>query len=536
MNISIAQFRLSAPKTLTACLPYLPAAFIAVLFIATVALTWTGIGPGDVMEYSKTALSWLNHGPVLGETHWSLRLPLVAPIAASYALFGPGEFTTTLPNILYAGGLVATTFVFARKYFGRRAGLITSALVATSAFLMMFQIDVRVFGPELFFTVLATWLFIDALMEKAGAARFFLIGFIAAFAWLCRENAIFLPVSLGLILLFRRPFPWGAIIAFSAGFGSVVLVELVVYGVVSGDPLYRYMIDLHHNTPKNSSAMQSFVEAGNALDTRPAPLDRFKRPFGQLMTTTTVTPFFLLAALVSVIPHFRRRFLRESRPRMAFAVFGISSLMSYVMSGSVMNLTAPFYFPQLVYTFFLILGAFAAYLFDIARPRLAMAFIAGVVVLNAAAEDFRSYDEYAEPRWLANLVESGVYPITTDGLTARRTRMFLTFKGLSQEEAAERVPYLAADEPPPGAFVSVATPLGAKPALAPQPGWTELANARVRKPRWTHELLGAIGADHWGSYRLAEIVEGAPPVALYATSKESAEDYRQMEETSRSEP
>lgn len=497
---------------------YMPAAFIALLFIAAITLTWTGVGPGDVGEYVKAALAWRDRGPVLGETHWALRLPYVLPMAAIFKVFGAGEFTTTFTNILYAGGLVAITFIFARKHFGRRTGLIIAALVSTSAFLVLFQIDVRVFGAELFFTVLATWIFIVALLDQAGAARFFLVGLIAGLAWLCRENAVFLPASLGLVLLFRRPLPWRAIIALSAGFGAIILAELVVYGAVTGDPLYRYMVDMHHNAPTPGDAY-------GGSGPPPSPLERFTRPFGQLMTTPTVTPFFLLALLVLAIPRFRSSF-REGAPRLAFTVFGVSSAMSFITSGSILDLTAPFYFPQLVYTAFLILGAFTAFLIDTGRPRFAFAFMAGVILLNAAAQDFRSYDEYAEARWLAKQTETGAHPVATDPLTAVRTRMFLTLSGLNEEQAADRVRFYPEEPRPACALVYVATPLGARPAIAPEPGWVEIESARVRKPRWTHALLRTLGAQSWGSARLAEILAITPPVALYATSEKCARDFR----------
>jgi hypothetical protein len=508
-----------AARALSAAAPYFPAALIALVFVATIALTWTGIGPGDVAEYVKIALAWRDHGPMLGETHWALRLPYVLPMASIFTIFGANEFTATLTNILYAGGLVAVTFIFARRYLGARAGLIASALVATSAFLVLFQIDVRVFGAELFFTVLASWLFIGALVDNAGPARFAIAGFLAGVAWLCREVAVFLPMSFGLILLMRRPLPFRAIVAMSAGFGAVILAELVFYGVVAGDPFYRYLIDLGHKGPPAATmvavAPQTFIQ-------------RVKRPFDFLLTYATVTPFVLLAGLVWLMRGFRASF-REGPRRTTLVVFGVSAVATFFTSAYVLKLAPPYYYPQLVYAAFLALGAFAAFLVDKGQALLAAAFLAGVVALNAAAEDFRNYDEYAEVRWLTAQVVEGVHPVATDGLTAVRTRMFLTLSGLGEEEAADRVRFYPEEPQPACALVYVATPFGASPAITPLPGWVEIESARVRRPRWTYAILRALGAEGWGSQRLAGILAGAPPVALYATSEDCAQNYRQRE-------
>ncbi|MEX0645172.1 MAG: glycosyltransferase family 39 protein, partial [Parvularculaceae bacterium] len=151
--------------------PLLPALAVAGAFIAAIALYWSGVGPGDAENYIAFALDWSERGPLLGENHWQLRHLFVLPMAGAFALLGASEVAATLPNILYAAGVVTVTFIFARKYLWDGAGIAAAGLVALSAFLVEMQFEVRIDGAQLFFEALAAWLFIAGLQGASGAAR-----------------------------------------------------------------------------------------------------------------------------------------------------------------------------------------------------------------------------------------------------------------------------------------------------------------------------------------------------------------------------
>ncbi|MGE0408985.1 MAG: glycosyltransferase family 39 protein, partial [Amphiplicatus sp.] len=140
-----------------------PGAAVAALFAIAVVCFWSGLGPHDGIAYVNAALAWSENGPVLGETHWALRHLFVLPMAAGFRFFGASEFTAILPNILYAAGLVAITYIYARRCLGAGAGFAAAAFVATSAFFVGLALEVYIFGPEIFFGALAAWLFIEGL-------------------------------------------------------------------------------------------------------------------------------------------------------------------------------------------------------------------------------------------------------------------------------------------------------------------------------------------------------------------------------------
>jgi 4-amino-4-deoxy-L-arabinose transferase-like glycosyltransferase len=77
-------------------------------------------------------------------------------VALSYSLLGANEFSTRLPVALAMIGLTALTFVFARRYFGKRAGLYSGLAVCTSAGFFLFT---RIMIPEAIYALEFTALF-----------------------------------------------------------------------------------------------------------------------------------------------------------------------------------------------------------------------------------------------------------------------------------------------------------------------------------------------------------------------------------------
>jgi len=480
-----------------------PAAAVAVAFLASLVLFIRGVGPADAEHYIAAALVWKENGPFLGDTHWALRHLFVLPMAAAFALFGPSEFTAAIPNILYAAGLVAVTFIFGRRYLGREAGFAAAALVALSAFLVQMQFEVRIDGAELFYSALAAWFFIAGLQGEGGAARraVFLAGVCAGGAWLCRESALHLPIAFGLVALWRLKRPLTTLALLGGGFGAVIAGEALFYAVAAGDPFYRYAVDFGHGGAKSVADIVAPAFANIA------------KPVYNLLNYPVATPFILLGGLAWLAPGFRASFAEGSR-RDTLAVFAVTSLLGFALSSYGLKLNQPHYFPIVVYAAFLSLAAFGAHLFQTGRRRLGAAFVLAIVVLNAAGADFRSYDEYAEARHLAAIAQHADEPISTDLITATRARMDLRLRGATQSEAEARIRPIPKGQSGCG-LIYVATPRGSRPAIEPSPAWRLEHTQKVRSDRWTHFLLRQVGAERSPSPRLREIVAGAEPVALY---------------------
>jgi 4-amino-4-deoxy-L-arabinose transferase-like glycosyltransferase len=472
------------------------AATLAFIILCAVALYWHGFGPGDAERYVRGAMRWVEDGFYLGETHWSLRHPFVVPMALSFALFGANEFTATIPNIAYAAGLVAITYVFAARYIGAAEAFLTAAFVAASAFFVARPLEVDVYGAEIFFAALAAWLFVAGEMEGRKLSLIAGAGAAAGIAWLVREQTIYIIGALAAATIWLRKGVDRSLFALVGGFAAVIAVEWAYYAIVAGDPFYRYEIDLRH---RRTGVAIHFASEDNTL------AKRILRPFGDLLTYPTTTPFLLLAALAAWRPGWRVALQPPSR-RFAFWLFGLLSLVAVPVSAFIFNLAFPRYYPILTYFLFLAIGLAAAEIWRRWGPAAGAGCALLVVGLNAAAADFSRYNEYYEARYLAELAQQRA-PIETDPLTASRARYQLWLRGVPISEASRRI--IGASEPSLGGlyFKSHASPPW-------DPRWCALEFADVRPLNWTHALLRKTGLDKLSGSKIRSTVAKPSPVAL----------------------
>lgn len=470
---------------------------LAALFLTSVIFYWHGFGPmGDAERYVSAALKWNESGPFLGMNHWSLRHLLVMPMALSFAVLGPGEFVATLPNILYAAALVLVTYAFSRKYLGKEEGLLAGGLIAISAFFVARPMEIGIYGPEIFFGATAVWLFASGLLERRSVSFLLGAGLFAGLAWTIREQTIFLIITFGLLAIgFRRQVVI-SLMALGFGFGAILLLEWIVYWLASGDPFYRYRVDLHHTTT-------GWATLDATHDTLAAKL---LRPFKDLATDPLTTPLFILAAIITlVLPS--TVVIQPTARRVVAISFGAASVTAAIVSAYGFNLALPRYYPVLPYSICLLLGVGAV---AIARiyGRWPAGLLAGlIVIVNAAGEDFNNYNEYSESRRLAEFAKQFDEPIFTDSLTASRTRHLLRLGRMPNSEISSRIrsDYIV----PFGALF-----FKAEATRSRGENWCVLAREEVRPTNWTHAIIRRLGAAPHLGKTVERIVSRPQPIEL----------------------
>lgn len=481
---------------------------LVAIFLVSVASYWHGFGPaGDAERYVDAALAWAEQGPYLGETHWALRHLYVLPMAAFYRLFGPSEFATTLPNILYAAGLVAVTFYFARRFLSEAEAFFAAAFVAVSAFLVARPMEIGVYGAEAMFAVTACWLFIGARQD--GGARFALLaatGLFSGLAWTMREQTAYLMVAFGLLVMLERKQILLSLVALGAGFGSVIFIELVVYFLASGDPFYRYNVDLHHRA----------VGWDAVIENPPPWYAAAIRPFKDALDDPITTPLLFLSLGTALLMGGRMR-PKASPRRDVFLVFGVVSVVSAVITSYVFDFAKPRYFPVLHYAVVLFCGCAVIAIADAYGKKFAAAFAMLVVFLNLAGEDFSNYNEYAEARWLATYAQKSDEQIFTDPMTASRARRYLRLKGASEGETSEKLRH---EDAPQGALFFKAYSSGPRPNSEV---CVLIREENVRPASWTHALLRQTGADGLVGAKVKEIARAPRPVELVRVTSEPVE-------------
>jgi 4-amino-4-deoxy-L-arabinose transferase-like glycosyltransferase len=210
---------------------------------------WVGYVGSDDHSYARGALAWLSQfpHPYIGDDHWTLRHPVVVPIALSLALFGHKELSLGLPSALFFLLFLVTNYLYVQRFFGASIAMLSAAMLATTP---LFAVQAT-FPQDVIIQVLAVstsfWLFYSATQSLTRAWLLFAAGSAAALGWLTLET------TAGLILFYSILFLWGFGVPrryywiMAVAFLLIVGVEVGYFAALTGDPLYRYRIDLHHD-------------------------------------------------------------------------------------------------------------------------------------------------------------------------------------------------------------------------------------------------------------------------------------------------
>jgi 4-amino-4-deoxy-L-arabinose transferase-like glycosyltransferase len=230
------------------------------IFIALVAMGWVGFLGSDDVTYAHGAYGWLEHFPYVGG-HGTIRYFITLPMALCFLVFGQNEVAMVLPTLLYAGGLLAFAWATTARAGDRLSATGALVLLATSPLLVIQSSIANVDAIEAFFLFASVFLFWRCLDEGPNAKRLFGAGLLAGCAFLTRETAIFIAVFYGLCFLVGHRFDRTHYLWIAGGFLSIWVAELLYLWAMTGDPLYRFNIALHHD----STIDRSIDLAGNTI-------------------------------------------------------------------------------------------------------------------------------------------------------------------------------------------------------------------------------------------------------------------------------
>ncbi len=230
------------------------------LFIALVAMGWVGFLGSDDVTFARGAYGWLDHFPYVGG-HGTIRYFITMPMALCFRLFGQNEVSMVLPTLLYATGLIAFAWISTERAGDRLSATGALILLATSPLLVIQSSIANVDAIEAFFLFASVFVFWRCLDEGPNARRLFTAGAFAGCAFLTRETAVFVAVFYALLFFAGHRFHRKHYLWIVAGFLSIWLMELLYLWVMTGDPLYRLNISLHHD----STIDRSIDLAGNII-------------------------------------------------------------------------------------------------------------------------------------------------------------------------------------------------------------------------------------------------------------------------------
>ncbi len=187
------------------------------IYIAYHALTLHGI-----------SLAFLNSADLNAQ-----RLMTVLPLAISFKLFGFNENSAVIYNISCSIGCILLTYLIARKSLGEKIGLLAALFYAVFPLDLFYSTQVGGDIPVAFFALFGVYL----LMEN--------YCFMAGIAWgvstVTKENGLFF-FFIFLAYLIAEKLNWKSIKQIMSGFFLIVLAELFIFYLYTGNPFHYLKI------------------------------------------------------------------------------------------------------------------------------------------------------------------------------------------------------------------------------------------------------------------------------------------------------
>jgi 4-amino-4-deoxy-L-arabinose transferase-like glycosyltransferase len=477
-------------------------------FALLVAWGWVGFLGSDDVTYAIGGYGWLEHFPFVGG-HGTIRYPITIPIALSFLTLGENEFAMVLPSLLYMLGFLALTWFSVRRAgdgrlaFGALAALVTCPLLVVQSSIA--SVDI----VEMAYLFASAYFFWRCLEDGPDTRRLLLAGAMAGLGFLTRETAIFIAAFYAIFFAIGYRFHRGHYLWIAAGFLGVWALEVVYLWIMTGDPLYRINISLHHD----SSIDRSIDLAGNVV------IHPLVDPLLVLLANQEFMALFFLAIPLGGWLCFGRSV--PDRLKVFARIIAMLGLVWFVAAGAAQKLLPlnPRYFMITAAAACILTGIALALLFQRGKARLlilaAAIFLFGTNMLGIYVEN---KDSLFGERQLARLVAKQPESIIrTDPMTRYRADMLLRW-----EKAQPRV---LPEAPVPGALY-FHNPKWADsanfmmkpeqiPAFKPQPGWERLGSWEPQPPLITKAiestgLSGLIPGGIWHKLRYRH-----PPVTLY---------------------
>ncbi|MDR3439925.1 glycosyltransferase family 39 protein [Telmatospirillum sp.] len=405
------------------------------MFFGLLATFWVGYIGSDDELYWNGATGWLAHVPYVGDSHWSLRHTMVIPIALARRIFGDGMPALVLPVLLYASGLISVSVIWMRRRAGRCAAIAGTVLLVTNPQFILLSSTAVIDIVETFFIVIALF-FLDRGMAEFSSVTgggpgngrdvpwraLLLAGGLAGLAMLSRETTIFAVAAVGLLFLAGYGMPRRFYCIVAAGFLAVVLGELACLWAMTGNPLYRSTISLHHD-----STINRWVDQGAGIPyvhplVDPVVMLLLNHNFGVLTWIGVPLVFWLM----------RRGYLAGGARRMVVIVGTVALTWTVLAAGlwSLLPLTPRYYLlPSLGLS--MLSGIALARLWLCGRRRLASLLGTLLVSANLLALSADNRNFMFGEHILVDLASGEPEIIHTDTETLRRAALLLHWKKMS---------------------------------------------------------------------------------------------------------
>ncbi|MEY2928222.1 MAG: hypothetical protein RL367_2699, partial [Pseudomonadota bacterium] len=232
------------------------------LFAALVAMSWIGFIASDDATYVQGAYGWIDAFPgFFVGAHGTIRTVLTVPMALSFKIFGENSFAMVLPCLLYVLAFMVIVWRAVRDAAGEWSAALVLMLLATSPLIVIQSSIADVDVIEMCFLFASVLLFWRCLDQGPDPKRLLMAGALAGCGFLARETAVFVAVFYALFFVAGHRFHRKHYLWIALGFLGAWGLELLYLGLMTGDPLYRFHLSLHHD----SSIDRTIDLAGNVI-------------------------------------------------------------------------------------------------------------------------------------------------------------------------------------------------------------------------------------------------------------------------------
>jgi 4-amino-4-deoxy-L-arabinose transferase-like glycosyltransferase len=417
---------------------------ILVIGVVMLNVAWVGYVGSDDHSYARGALGWLDQFPYVGKNHWTLRHTVVIPVAVSLAVFGMREISLGLPSALLFLLILGFNYHYLQRFLSARFALLASALMATTPLFVVQATFPQDIIAQLFVVSLSFWSFYSAAHCERPGWLMFAAGVAAAFGWLTIETTAALLLFYGFLFLIGFGVPRRYYWIMALGFVLFVVMEVGYFTAMTGDPLYRYRIDLFHDVVDRVGDAKAAISFGMLLNLEGnLTVSPFLEPFVALLVNQEFGLLFW-AYIPAAVWAWRTKEISMEDQRLLRLLIGLGLFwMAFVSLNASVLYVVPRYYAPFSWTAVIIVAYWLKQFLFVRRPRLAL--VAGVGLLGANL--LCVYVENKNPLFAERALVEYVsrYPgiVYTDPMTADRARLLLDFSG-----SRNRV---SGNLPPPGA-------------------------------------------------------------------------------------
>ncbi len=465
------------------------AAFVAAVVIAVLGATfWVGYQGTDDGSYVDAALAWYRHFPQVGHSHWDLRYPIVLALDAGFSIFGVNEMAVGVTMLSYLFAIVVVSIWVLQRWFGWAESLLFIAIFCAMPGIIVQSTIANAELPELFYVVVSVACYCAAL--ESARARWLLVcaGISAGLAFATRETTLGLIAAYGLLFLLRPGVRRTEYFWIGLGFAAVILLEMTYFEFETGNPLWRYTLDVHHDVIDRSIVLkpgQVIDKEGNlGIGGLFAPIFVF------LASQKYALVFYVMLGLVPLLV--RASWDRSRRTFLITSGLLFAAWASFIIFNTSLLFLVPRYFVVTAWVAAM-LAAIGLVRLGCDRPRLAGLVLAVLLMSDALCLYVENTDPNQPSRVAIGLALEHHEPVYTDTLTARHGRFTAQVAGVAEQ--------IIADTPRPGSLYLLApdnvsrcrdTGCAVPPDAADVKDWEEVAEF-VPPPRAIGALLDRIG-------------------------------------------